>query len=717
MSHEPFLSMSWYRVASLRPRLPEHSQIRRHRYGGVIWYVLQDQSSGKFHRLSAAGHMIVAAMDGARTVDTIWTEAAQKLGEEALSQDALIRFIADLHAADLLLVDAPPDSLALLARSTKLERSRLWQKILNPLSVRIPIWNPDKFLGRTLPATKVLFSWVGVALWIAAVFPACILAAQHWPEISENISDRILLTESLVTIALCYPLIKALHELGHGYAVKAFGGTVPELGIMLLVLLPMPYVDASASSGFRSKWQRIAVGAAGILVETFLAALALYAWLLVEPGLVRAFAFNVILIAGVSTVLFNGNPLLRYDGYYVLADLIEIPNLSQRANAYWGYLMDRYLLGAEEVRPAGGTRRERNWFIFYAPISFAYRTTVMLGIAVFIASEYLIVGIAIAVLSLSTSFLLPLSKALWHVVASPRLRRSRTRAIGISLSLLISASAVCFLIPAPLHTTTEGVVWIPENAIVRAGTDGFVQRLLTAPGRIVGEGDALVESEEPTLAAHIKSLQARVEELEAQLESERFKNRVDAEITGAELRQARAELAEETRRTQRLTARSRAAGVFAVPTSQDLFGRYVREGQTIGYVLPAGSRMIRATVDQDDIDLVRKRLRMSTVKLTEHLEDTYPARLIREVPAGSDELPSKALSSSGGGSYAVDPRDPHGTKAMRRVFQVDLELPDTVAASGAFGSRAYIRFDHEWEPVGYQLWRRLRQVLLSRLNF
>jgi putative peptide zinc metalloprotease protein len=176
-------------------------------------------------------------------------------------------------------------------------------------------------------------------------------------------------------------------------------------------------------------------------------------------------------------------------------------------------------------------------------------------------------------------------------------------------------------------------------------------------------------------------------------------------------------LAEENMRAQRLTARSRTAGVFAVPTSQDLPGRFVREGQTIGYVLPPGSRTIRATIDQDDIDLVRKRLRSSTVKLAERVEDTLPARLVREVPAGSDELPSKALSSSGGGLFAVDPRDPHGTKTLRRVFQVDLELPDSVAPSGAFGSRAYVRFDHEWEPVGNQMWRRVRQTLLSRLNF
>src|SRR4051794_36487854 len=126
MTHEPFLSNSWYRVAQLRPRLPEHSRMRRHQYGGVTWYILEDRTSGKFHRLSSASHSIVSAMDGIRTVDELWVETAKQFGEEALSQDAFIRFLSDLHATDLLQLDTPPDSIGLLERSNKLEKSRFW---------------------------------------------------------------------------------------------------------------------------------------------------------------------------------------------------------------------------------------------------------------------------------------------------------------------------------------------------------------------------------------------------------------------------------------------------------------------------------------------------------------------------------------------------------------------------------------------------------------
>ena len=172
----------------------------------------------------------------------------------------------------------------------------------------------------------------------------------------------------------------------------------------------------------------------------------------------------------------------------------------------------------------------------------------------------------------------------------------------------------------------------------------------------------------------------------------------------------------QTSRAERLVARSRGEGTFAVMKPQDLPGRFLREGQEIGYVLPPGSRIVRATVRQDDIDLVRHRLRSTSVKLAERLDETLPARIIREVPAGRDDLPSKALGGPGGGALSVDPGDPHGTKTLQRVFQVDIELPSDVAAAAAFGSRAYVRFDHEWEPAGRQIWRRLRQLLLSRLQ-
>jgi putative peptide zinc metalloprotease protein len=716
MTPAPFLSSSWYRVANLRPKLREHAVVHRHRYRGKLWYVVHDHATGWVHRLSPATYLVVGAMDGARTVDQLWQEALSRLGQEAPSQDELIQLLVQLNNADLLQTEANSDSAQLFSRAAKVKRAWWRQNVYNPLALRVRLWHPDDFFERTLPFVNWLMGRRGLALWALVVLPAIVLAAQHWRELAANAAERTLAADNLLLIALCYPVLKALHELGHGYAVKSNGGAVHEIGVMFLVFAPVPYVDASAASEFRSKWQRAFVGAAGMIVEVFVAALALYVWLAVEQGFVRALAYNVMLIAGVATVLFNGNPLLRYDGYYILSDVLEIPNLAQRATSYWGYLFERYAVRTADFREFSAARGERIWLLLYAPASFLYRVAVMLAIATFVASEYLAVGVAIAAWGLFSGLILPFGKALAHVIHGTRFRNTRRRAVTTVFASSLAAALVLFLVPAPAFTTTEGVVWLPESAIVRAGTSGFVHRILVQPGSAVRVGEALVESEEIALDAALAGTRARVAELEAMLAAQRFADRVRAEITQMDLAQARAEFATLTDRVQHLVARSRADGQFAVHKPQDLPGRFVREGDEIGYVLPPNSRIIRATISQDDIELVRNRLRNVRVRLSERPEEDLPARIIREVPAGrDDDLPSKALSVAGGGRLPIDPRDPQQNKTYSRLFLVDLELPAQAAAT-AFGSRAYVRFDLRWEPVGLQVWRRTRQLLLSRLS-
>ena len=716
MSARPFQSSSWYRVAKLQPKLREHATIHRHRYRGSVWYVVHDHVTGWVHRLSPASYAIVGAMDGNRSVDQLWQEAGIRLGQEAPTQDELIQLLVQLNAADLLQTEATPDSAELFARAVKVRRSAWLNNIFNPLALRVRIWHPDDFFERSLPYVKWLIDWRGLALWMLVVLPAIVLAAQHWPELAANATQRTLAVDNLLLMALSYTVLKALHELGHGYVVKAFGGAVHELGVMFLVFAPVPYVDASAASEFRSKWRRALVGAAGMIVEVFVAALALYVWLAVEEGFVRALAYSVMLIAGITTVLFNGNPLLRYDGYYILSDILEIPNLAQRATRYWGYLLERYVFRTEDFREFFATRGERIWLLLYAPASFLYRVAIMLAIAIFIASKYLAVGVAIAVWGLYTGVLRPIEKALWHVIAGPRFQRDRKRAVATTFGTLLAASVILFLVPLPAFTTTEGVVWLPDSAIVRAGTDGFVRRLLVEQGARVTAGEALVESEEPKLDAELASLQARVAELEATTAAERLTDRVKAELTAMELAHARTELATQTDRARRLIVRSQGEGTFAVLKPQDLPGRFIREGQEIAYVLPPSAHIIRATIHQDDIDLVRNRLRSVRVRLAERLDEILPARLLRVVPAGRKDVPSNVLGDTGAGPVPIDPRDPQVNEPYNRVFHVYVELPADISATAAFGSHAYVRFDLEWEPLGQQIWRRARQLLLSRLQ-
>ncbi|MDF3216823.1 peptidase M50 [Mesorhizobium sp. M7A.F.Ca.CA.001.09.2.1] len=712
---EPFLSSNWYRVCGLKPKLRLHARIHRHRYRGSAWYVIQDAASGKSHRFTPVAYYFIANLDGRQTVDAIWNSMVDMFGDSAPSQDETIGLLTQLHVADLIRHDTQPDALEAFDRFSKQSQALLKRNLKSPLSLTLPLFDPDRFLKAALPFCRGLFGKLGLVLWVVVVAPALYLASLHSHALSQDISDRVFAAQGLLLIALVYPVVKLLHELGHGLTTRAFGGEVHEMGLMFLVFFPVPYVNASASAGFRSKYQRAAVAGAGILVETLLAAFGLYVWLTVETGVVRAIAFDVMLVAGLSTVLVNGNPLLKFDGYFVLADLVEMPNLAQRSSEFWGRLVERYAFGVEKERTLPLGPGERIWLLAFAPASFIYRMLVLFGISLFVATHYLILGILVALWGIVSGVALPAAKMLWHVIASPRLRRHRMRAVVVTSLTLLAGTALLFAVPAPHLTMSQGVIWLPEEAYVRAGADGFLRELKRLPGSPVEPGQPLFESTDPVLEMQSSILKARVRELDLQFRAERFVNRAQAEVTRKELDEAQAELDRAQDRFRHLVATSAAAGVLVVEQSEDMPERFFRQGAILGYVTPPAGSIVRVVVSQDDIDLVREKLIRVTVRMPGQSGAAVPAEILREVPAAYDKLPSKALTSSGGGAIAVDPRDAEGLNSLRRWFQFDLKI-SADALPPAFGSRVYVRFELEWEPVGLQMARRVRQLFLSQFH-
>jgi putative peptide zinc metalloprotease protein len=713
---ESLFSPSWYRVAALKPRLRSHVEIHRHSYRGELWYVLQDHISGRFQRFNPSAYLLIGLMDGSRTVEEIWETARGRLGDDAPTQDEVIHLLSQLHGVDVLQCDVTPDTAELFKRSEKRRQSTWKQNLLNPLSMRFPLLDPERFLVRFEPVVRPFLGWLGTLVWLGVVGAALVVAGIHWSELTRNLADRILAPRNLLLLWLTFPILKAFHELGHAFAIKVWGGEVHEMGIILLVLTPVPYVDASSASAFRDKWKRIVVGAAGMIVEVFLAALALFVWVNAEPGPIRSVTHNLILMAGVSALLFNGNPLLRYDAYYMLSDLLEIPNLGPRGLQYAGYLVQRYVFGLTDPEPPLAARGERAWFVIYTVASWVYRLFIYVGIVVFIAGKFFVVGILLATWAVATMFVIPAGKGLRFLFSSPRLAgRKRRRAMAASAFAVAVVLVIIFGVPVPLSTRVEGVTWIPEECFVRAGTEGFVDRVVAAPGAEVRRGDLLIECSDPFLPAEIKGLEARLRELEVLYDTRRLSDRVQAEITKKEVEHVSAQLDRARERAGELMVRSGADGTFLVPTAEDLPGRFVKRGELLGYVVSHSAVTARVVVTQENVDLVRERTRDVAVRLPERIGETMPASIRREVPAATDQLPSKTLSQEGGGEIAIDPRDTAGVKAFQKVFLFDLELAERPILLNV-GGRVYARFDHGWEPLAWRWYRAVRQLFLRKLN-
>ncbi|HYI87600.1 MAG TPA: hypothetical protein VEX61_10940, partial [Burkholderiales bacterium] len=281
---QQLLSPSWYRVAQLRPRLRSHFRIHRHEYRGRRWYVLQDAISRRSHRFDAQAYFIIGLMNGQRPMQAIWDAAVERFGDDAPTQEEIIRLLGQLHTADVMQCEISPDVEELLRRTRRIAGRTRIARWLAPLAIKIPLFDPDRPLERWLPWYRPLFGAFGAALWLAVVGWGAVAAVQHWGELTQDLGNRMLAPDNLLLLALVFPLLKALHEFGHACAVKAWGGEVHEMGVMLLVLMPVPYVDASASSAFPERRRRMVVGAAGMIVELFVASIALALWLELQPG-------------------------------------------------------------------------------------------------------------------------------------------------------------------------------------------------------------------------------------------------------------------------------------------------------------------------------------------------------------------------------------------------------------------------------------------------
>jgi len=708
-------STLWPRVAHLKPRLRTHAQLHRQQFRGQTWYVIQDHATSRFHRFTPAVHHLIALMDGHRTLQEIWDEAGPALGEDLPTQDEVIQLLAQMHLADLLHVNVPPDVADLSRRMQAMRRRMLFQSFSNPLAVRVPLVDPDRFLSRTLPYMAPLFGWFGLLLWCTVVGLALILVGLHWSELTRDITDRVLSVDNLLVTLVTFPVIKALHELSHGYATKRWGGEVHEIGVMFLVFLPIPYVDASAAAAFRDKWKRALVGAAGIFAELFMAALAMIVWVNVEPGMARAVAFNVLLIGSLSSLLFNGNPLLRYDGYYVLSDLSEIPNLGIRASQYLTYLAQRYLFGLEQARSPVSAPGEARWFFFYGIASFIYRMFVWAAIILVVASKFFFVGVVLALWGVALMFIRPLGKGLAFLFIGRPLAGRRTRALAVSTGVLALVALLLFALPVPYSTVLEGVVWVPQRSLVHAGSDGFVRAVEAVPNRAVAEGAPLVTLEDPILRARAEVLRAQLRELELVYEAQRVEDLVEAEITREQAAYVRARLERAEQELAGLTVASPAAGTFLLPRAEDMVGRFVRKGEQIGYVVEPGSPLVRVVVPQDEVDLVRQHTRGVAVRLANAFGEHHRAVVTREVPAAQDQLPSRALSTEGGGRMHLDPSDPTGRRTLERLFHLELRL-DSELPADYLGERAYVRFEYEPEPVAWRWARQIRQVFLRRFS-
>lgn len=706
---QSLFSANWYRVAQLQPRLRDAITVRRQHWRDQLWYLLSDDANGRQHRINALAYQFIGRCDGKLTVQQVWDALLLNQNDSAPTQDEVIQLLVQLNRLELLQCEQTPDTEALFRRRD--ERVKQKRRLsVNPFALRLPLGDPAPWLNRFDAFAHFLFCPAIFWLWLVVVSAAILLAGSEWNTLYAHGRLHMLTPRYLTITLICFPIIKALHELAHGLAVRRWGGEVHEFGVSLLIFVPAPYVDASAANAFPLRSQRAIVSAAGIMVETTLAALALVIWTNVQPGLVQDIAFVVMMIGTVSTLLFNGNPLLRFDGYYVLSDLLDIPNLATRSNQYWSDKLSRIMSrsNADSLQFAQG---EHKWLFLYAPLSFAYRLIISVVIVFWLGAKWFLLGL-LATLYMAFSLLVrPAFKWVSQLLANGAPGRELDR-VRRNLALLgISALLLLFVLPIPFLTVAPAVVWLPEQAQIRPQEDGFIRTLPVHDGTEVKAGDLLATLENPDLLKSRNKLQSKLEGLLADQFQFLLNDPAKAQNISEEITSTEKELAHAEKQMTNLNIYAQVAGRLVMPHQNDVLGTFVHRGANMGYVFESTSVRVRAAVAEKDAYLVRNNTHDVSIWLVEAPNVKLPVHMTMDVPSATRLLPSPALGDHAGGQFVTDPADKDGTATLEPVFLFDLMLDGSKMER--VGGRALVRFNHGSEPLATQLYQRTEQLFLQ----
>lgn len=732
---DPSASFSdlWYKVGPTRPTVSPHAQMIRQRMGEHASYVIEDPAGGQFYRLSEPAYFFLGLLDGKRSVDDAWQACNAQMGDEAPAQRECVELLSKLQLFGLLSGDLPlaPDMIE--QRRREVAGRRLAQRTGRGLSPTIPIWNPEPMLAQAAQVTRAIFSIPALLAWGVLVVVALYRVFVARDELFSELNS-LLEPANLPLIGGVFLLLRAWHELGHACAVKAMGGRCTEIGLIFVVyLLPFPYCDASSAWRFPEIYKRVVVSMGGVLFESVPAAIAAIIWSYQDPasaGAARAICYYTMVISGVTTLIFNLNPLLRYDGYYAMSDILGIPNLSQRANALWGYLWRKVVLKLSGVRaPSVRGRGEFFTLLTYALLSWPYRIFVLLSIifALWSSPSYLTFGMVLATVAGAAWVVYPLVKGVWFLFTSPKLIGRRARAIGVVGGGGLGVLVVGGLVPMPAAGYAIGTIEPRIVEPIRAEEDGFVEKILVEPGQSVKKGDLLFRIRNPEIEAGLLASRAALEKAQANADVAAAASPTQRVLAQAGVEQARTELKHVEQDAASLNVVSPVDGTVAQPDGSGAsldssLGVFVRRGTLLASVVSADRMIVRCLVPdaehayvfgtQAGTEMIGPAVRAS-VRVRGRSWTQVAAKVVRVAAAGSHELDRAQLGSDAGGDVMLDPSDPHRRQTLSSQFLVELE-PLKQPEGWQPGLRARVRLSVPARPMISQSWRWLRQFLAER---
>ncbi|MFM7245076.1 MAG: hemolysin D [Planctomycetaceae bacterium] len=719
--------------------------VNRQVYQGQAWWVVKDPISLHYFRFRPEEYALLEMLDGDTSLDQLREQFEARFPPRRITVDELSRFIATLHRSGLVIGDRPGQGPQLFER----RRQRIWREwkawLANVMAMRFRGIDPDRILTRLDPWFGWLFSPPAIAAALVFVASAVLLVLVNFDTFRAKLPEfhQFFAAGNWLYLAVALGVTKILHEFGHGLSCKHYGGECHEMGMMLLVFTPCLYCDVTDSWMLPNKWKRAAIGAAGMYVEVIIASIATYLWWNSHPGVFNKLCLDVMFVSSVSTILFNANPLMRYDGYYILSDILEIPNLRQKATTILGRLASQWCLGIKQQDDPFLPQRNLGLFALYAVASSLYGWVVTASIFLFTWNVFK--PYRLEVLGQMLAF-----AAIWGLVIRPMQgmisffkvpgRRDEVKAVNVAVTAAVAAAVIggIALIPLPQRVWSPAELRPRGEETVYVSVPGTLADVRVRPNAVVRKGEELARLVNVDLDLEIADLEGKERQYESRLKSlerERFSDpAAGLEIGTVEesLAGIREQLARKRQDRGELVLVAPRNGVVLPPASvkrqdgrgavlpawsghvldESNLGATLREGTVLCLVGDAERFEAVMVVDQTEVEFVAEGQPVD-LKL-----DAFPWQTFRgqvdQLAESHIEAGSERLSVKAGGSVPTE-TDPSGREIPISTSYEALMTLDDPAAVFTPGMRGTARIQVGSRTVGQWLLRLLWQTFNFRM--
>lgn len=722
--------------------------ITEQRYEGRLCHVVKDPVSLKYYRFNAQEYFVFERLNGRLTLEEIRKDFERRFAPDRLTLEDLEGFARQLVTAGLVQHESPNAGRQLFEKRGKQHRMKRFATITNILYIKLPVFDPDRLLTWMIKYTKWIFTktflWASVVLMLSAA----LFVAFHYRTFYDKLPayQEFFAFRTLLYMWIALGGVKIIHEFGHGLSCKAFGGESHEMGFLFMCFSPALYCNVTDSWTVADKWKRITISFAGIWVELIIASLATFVWWYTPHWpFVNNVAMCLMVLCSVSTFVFNANPLMRFDGYYILADWLEVPNLRERSNRYLTGLFQENCLGIEVPPEHYMAPGRKALFIGYAVLSFVYRWFVTVSILFFLANwlkPYKLesLSVLLALGALASMIFWPTFRTVKSIRQRGRLPDMKRNRVAMTMTVLAGLVAAFLFLPLPVARVREvGLIQVNEGSreFVHVAESGILSEVLVHDGMVVRKDQDIGRFKNEQFEFDRRQFEAEREAAESQINSIRsrlaaigpdpaIRSRLERELVDARNSHARAQalLAKQNEliaNTAVLKA-PRPGVIMNAPRKDDIFRTWEKgDGKpfcTIGdpknlrVLIPVGATDYREL--RENLDRVKRDRPDRPYLDVEILPKNRHTRLsgrVTKLPEIDEKNVPLALTHRGGGTLATKPGgDPNVNQPLVQTYLVSVEVddPDDTLVPG---SHATVKVHNEWRSAAWWAWRNIASAL------